>query len=74
MIDVRDFEYKGVTINIQRRPNCGHDYAFGYATSNSITGIGQDSDPAAEVAAKLAIDQHLEERVHEMLQMRRHIR
>lgn len=59
MIDVREFIYKRVTVTIQRRPNCGHDYEFGYATSNSITGIGQDSDPAAEVAAKRAIDQHL---------------
>ena len=61
LIDVREFTYKGVTVTVQRRPNCGHSYEFGYATSNDITGIGQDSDPAAEVAAKRAIDQHLEE-------------
>ena len=61
MIDVREFVYRRVTVTIQRRPNCGHSYEFGYTTSNDITGIGQDSDPAAEVAAKRAIDQHLEE-------------
>jgi len=61
MIDVREFEYKGVTITIQRGRNWGHPYAFGYATSNKITGTGQYSDHAAEVAAKRAIDQHLKE-------------
>ena len=61
MIDVKDFTYKGVTVTIQRRPNCGHSYEFGYKTSNDITGIGQDSDQAAAVAAKRAIDQHIKE-------------
>ena len=60
MIDVREFEYKGVTVTIGRWPY-GYLYVFGYKTSNDITGIGQDSDPAAEVAAKRAIDQHFEE-------------
>ena len=62
MINIGDFIYKGVTVTIQRRPNCGHSYEFGYATSNGITGIGQDSDQAAEVAAKRAIDQHIEDK------------